>query len=269
MRGNMSKFDESSALSYGNLLQTHRSSLLGRVELLTILERRSCSLPIALNSVMRCESDNYFREIWKTKLYSDFALCSLTEKLIDLKCWEDERNAFPLHDGERSICINKLMPRSAYEAESKLIQDDLKALLLLLNLHLGKQPMNFKRLIVLTEIIQQLEICHGSINSSLKQISDEMQKSERWLGNVMLEGLGLPFRHLLRNARNKYAAKRIQKEQCLVKCLAEQMGFSDSSNFHRDFKNFWGVSPLEFKASRPGTIAEWFSYFQGPNKLQK
>jgi len=87
----------------------------------------------------------------------------------------------------------------------------------------------------------------GSIQLSLKALSAEMGVSEQHLGRVLRMTTGLTFRAYLRRVRADEAKRLLRNPAFSVKDVANLLGYSDGSNFVKDFRGATGTTPVTYR----------------------
>jgi AraC-like DNA-binding protein len=77
-------------------------------------------------------------------------------------------------------------------------------------------------------------------------LTDMLNMSARTLRR-RLEKEGTSYQRIKDNARRDAAITLLSREKMTVSDVAEQVGFSDPSAFHRSFKKWTGLSPGEYR----------------------
>jgi len=73
--------------------------------------------------------------------------------------------------------------------------------------------------------------------------------SDGQLRRLVAEGLGATPRHLLCNLRLQAAARLLEDPAIRIKEIQARVGIADASHFCRDFRDRYGMTPSEFRAS--------------------
>jgi len=73
--------------------------------------------------------------------------------------------------------------------------------------------------------------------------------SDGQLRRLVAEGLGATPRHLLCNVRLQAAARLLEEPGIRIKEIQARVGIADASHFCRDFRDRYGMTPTEFRAS--------------------
>ncbi len=66
---------------------------------------------------------------------------------------------------------------------------------------------------------------------------------------------GVSYRELAQNTLKERACQLLRDPECSVQETAHALGFADATAFHRAFKRWTGVTPLNFRESRPSIAA--------------
>jgi AraC-like DNA-binding protein len=83
---------------------------------------------------------------------------------------------------------------------------------------------------------------------SLEQVAERQHISPRTLKR-RLAAHGTSFRQLTDELRRDRALVLLENRELTVERIAEQLGYSDASNFQRAFRRWLGVTPAAFRAS--------------------
>lgn len=100
--------------------------------------------------------------------------------------------------------------------------------------------------IVLTIIEEQKGDIHLGLNAS----STVLGVSEAHLSRLFKREVGVTFRQYLRKRRMTQAAELVSDSSLAIKRIALVSGYSDVSNFYRDFKQIHGVSPRKWRIGK-------------------
>ena len=87
---------------------------------------------------------------------------------------------------------------------------------------------------------------------SLKKVAGIFFYNEKYLSMLFKKNMRITFSKYVNNIRIEYAYKLINDGNNSIKNIAKLSGFSDSSYFSKVFKNFTGVSPLEYIKNKNG-----------------
>jgi AraC-like DNA-binding protein len=81
---------------------------------------------------------------------------------------------------------------------------------------------------------------------SFEELTGMLNMSPRTLRR-RLEKEGTSYQRIKDNARRDVAISSLTRDRMTVSDVAEQVGFSDPSAFHRSFKKWTGLSPGEYR----------------------
>ena len=84
---------------------------------------------------------------------------------------------------------------------------------------------------------------------TLKQLSVQFTVSEHYLGRLFQEQVGLSFRQYVRGVRLARAEELLTIGRQNIKEIADAVGYSRSSNFDRDFRTVYHLTPGEYRAA--------------------
>lgn len=104
----------------------------------------------------------------------------------------------------------------------------------------------------ITEIVRCAEEASGATSLRLKALSERLRVSEKHIGLVFKQIMGMPFRQFLRRVRMKKTASLLRNSAHTVQEIAGMIGYSDSPNFYRDFRRFFGLTPTEYRGRYTG-----------------
>lgn len=71
--------------------------------------------------------------------------------------------------------------------------------------------------------------------------------SEGYMSRYIARETGLTFKQLLRKLRLERAAKLLENSQCTAEGAADAVGYTNISRFYRNFKEFYGKTPGQYK----------------------
>jgi AraC-like DNA-binding protein len=87
----------------------------------------------------------------------------------------------------------------------------------------------------------------GRENVTLRALARQFGTSERHLGRLFKQQVGVTFHDCLRSRRMRHASELLTTSTMAVKQIAGATGYSDTSNFVRDFHIFFGHTPKEHR----------------------
>lgn len=85
---------------------------------------------------------------------------------------------------------------------------------------------------------------------TLKMISDNLHISQSYTAKIVKQQTGCSFTCYLNNLRINMASKILldKDKSCTINEIAEMVGYSSQHYFSRTFKNYTGISPMQYKA---------------------
>ena len=89
----------------------------------------------------------------------------------------------------------------------------------------------------------------GPMTSALVEESQRLGLSQAHLNRLFKRETGTSFRGYLRTLRMKTAAKMLRDQTRAIKAVAQELGYSDVSNFYHDFHTVHAISPKQFRLS--------------------
>ncbi len=100
---------------------------------------------------------------------------------------------------------------------------------------------------VLAQVISHIE--RDLQNANLNTIADKLQMKNYNLSKLIKKESGQTFNNLLRDIRFDRFCERIKLTNVSINDLAIDVGFSNTSDFYRKFRQKFGVSPREYRNS--------------------
>ncbi len=97
-------------------------------------------------------------------------------------------------------------------------------------------------------VVKIIEEKKGAIHPSLRQSCRLLGITQDHLLRLFKRDVGMTFCQYLRKRRMSQAAKLLCDLSMPIKRIAPVFGYSDVSNFYRDFKEIHGMSPRKFRA---------------------
>jgi AraC family transcriptional activator of mtrCDE len=95
----------------------------------------------------------------------------------------------------------------------------------------------------------------GSTRFDLRETSRSLGVSEAYLLRLFHRELGRTFREYSREIRMLQAAELMRQSPQPSKQIALECGYNDISNFYRDFKTVYAMTPREFRLRELGARA--------------
>lgn len=100
------------------------------------------------------------------------------------------------------------------------------------------------RIGIVVKIIEEQE---GEIHLTLKASSRLLGVTEAHLLRLFKREVRMTFRRYLRKQRMAQAAELLSDPSMAIKWIALVSGYSDVSNFYRDFKQIYAMSPRKLR----------------------
>jgi AraC-like DNA-binding protein len=83
---------------------------------------------------------------------------------------------------------------------------------------------------------------HRDLSSAARAIGMSARSLRRRLSEE-----GTPWNRLIRDVQAALAQRLLARKDCTIQEAAHELGFADTTAFHRAFKKWTGITPLEFK----------------------
>lgn len=96
-------------------------------------------------------------------------------------------------------------------------------------------------------ILRVVEEYKASIQLNLTETSRMLGLSETYLSRLFHREVGKTFREYLRGVRMMRAAELVKQSARPIKQIALECGYSDVSNFYRDFRSSHATTPREVR----------------------
>ena len=90
---------------------------------------------------------------------------------------------------------------------------------------------------------------YGEPGLTLCGLSRDLHVSRQRLGSLFTTDTGISVRHFIRLVRMAESARILRDTALLVKQTAIQVGYSNTANFDRDFREAFGASPTGYRHS--------------------
>lgn len=94
--------------------------------------------------------------------------------------------------------------------------------------------------------VSEIVIHHLDSSPSITFVAERMQLSERTLRRRLAEE-GLSFRDLIKNIRHERAEYFLQRTDFRIEKIAWELGYKETANFRRAFKEQTGLSPRDWR----------------------
>jgi AraC-like DNA-binding protein len=109
--------------------------------------------------------------------------------------------------------------------------------------------VRFRRERISRRLLDIMTDAEGNVQLSLKQCSDSLRVSRGHLGALFKSLVGHSFRTQLRLIRTDTAKRLLVHDDLSIKEIAARLGYSEPSNFVRDFHACVGVTPTTFRSN--------------------
>jgi AraC-like DNA-binding protein len=100
----------------------------------------------------------------------------------------------------------------------------------------------------------------GEPGLTLCKLSRDLHVSRQRLGSLFTTDTGISVGHFIRLVRMAESARILRETALLVKQTAIQVGYPNTANFDRDFRETFGVCPTRYRGAirKPGTAVQAF-----------
>jgi len=105
-------------------------------------------------------------------------------------------------------------------------------------------------------VVRIIEEQKGEIHLTVKESSGLLGVTEAHLLRLFKREVGMTFRRYLRKRRMVQAAELLSDSSLAIKGIALVSGYSDVSNFYRDFKQVHGMTPQKLRAGQFHTAVQ-------------
>ena len=157
-------------------------------------------------------------------------------------------------------CLTQIsfLTRALAESDEAMAGVSLLSLLLCAEKLVDREPRSKKHLLDDAKVnrIYKIEyLCANFFadNLTLSDLADELHLSERQVERIIKEHYGFGFHALITSFRMKRAAAFLLQGKS-VNFVAEAVGYSSASAFHRAFRATFGLSPNEYQQKNRNTI---------------
>lgn len=82
---------------------------------------------------------------------------------------------------------------------------------------------------------------------TLKELSRFFNYSERQLQRIIKASTGMSFSENIQQLRMNHAVRLLDNPDISIAVIAEELGYSDTSNFRQAFKKCYAITPLEYR----------------------
>src|SRR5699024_7398550 len=98
-----------------------------------------------------------------------------------------------------------------------------------------------------SNIIQYIRTNRSTV--TLQSTADYFKLSEGYLSRYVKRETGYSFSALLRDLKMREAANLLRTSRLSVEEIIDRVGYSDISNFYRNFKKIYQMTPAEYRNS--------------------
>lgn len=105
-------------------------------------------------------------------------------------------------------------------------------------------------------ILKVVQEQKGLLQFGMTETSKILGLSEPYLLRLFQREVGKTFREHLRDVRMSRAAQLLKQDSRSIKQIALECGYSDLSNFYRDFKTVHSITPREMRLSELNALAD-------------
>ncbi len=88
-------------------------------------------------------------------------------------------------------------------------------------------------------------ICEHLDTASLQTVADHFSYHPNYVSNLLSKEIGKTFSQIVLEQRMDRARALLEGTNLSISEIAEMVGYTNTSNFHRTFKNYFGVSPRQ------------------------
>ena len=93
---------------------------------------------------------------------------------------------------------------------------------------------------------------HFKENPKLSEVAEKLSVSEKHFCRLFKEYTGQTYKEYLRGVKLRYARRLVIATDFSVTEISEVCGYSTQTHFNREFKEYYGVSPLKMRKNPDG-----------------
>ena len=133
-------------------------------------------------------------------------------------------------------------------------KDNLIALALLCELLEAISRGCFMHSVLTHELMQEpfQRICECLLRQrglpSLQEVAEEHHYHPNTVSRILRQGCGMGYGKLRQTIRVSFAAQSLRHERDTVRMAAKEAGYTNMTNFYRQFKEIYGILPAEYQA---------------------
>jgi AraC-like DNA-binding protein len=188
---------------------------------------------------------------WHQRVFADWLGFTLEQQFADLRLFlvELEQSGIASQTWTDPQAYMELLPVEAQAVDRTLFLADMSAHL---DLELQCRPKRVPKTTIesdsrIAEIVRCTHEPFGAAGLNLKALSERLGVSQKYLGMLFRQAVGVPFHYFRRGVLMKNAAGLLRRREKTLKDAAALAGYSDTANFHRDFKRFVGITPIDYR----------------------
>lgn len=91
---------------------------------------------------------------------------------------------------------------------------------------------------------------HFHENPSLEDIASVLHINQRYFCTKFKEYTGETYKNYLRTKKLRYARRLVLATALPIIEVAAQSGYATQTHFNREFKNYYGISPMEYRRNK-------------------
>ena len=107
------------------------------------------------------------------------------------------------------------------------------------------------RIRILLKIIEERD---GKLQMTSRQIGSMLGLGEARVLRLFSTEVGKPLRRHSLEVRMARAVELLKNDQLPIKTIASNCGYTEVSNFYRDFKSVYGTSPMQMRRMHLDTL---------------
>lgn len=101
---------------------------------------------------------------------------------------------------------------------------------------------------VSSDVLFMLKYIQSHYNTvTLSSLAEFFNYSERQIQRILKKNTGSSFRTLIQKQKMKQASELLLHSDLPVSSISEKLGFSDVGNFRQLFRNYYGITPSEYR----------------------
>lgn len=114
-----------------------------------------------------------------------------------------------------------------------------------------------RRILAKLQDVMERQHIYKQASLSLRQLSEELRESPRYLSQVINQDLGTSFYDWVNRYRIETAKESLlNKPDKTILTIAEDVGFNSKSTFNTAFRHYTQMTPSEYRRQKPTTAAD-------------